>query len=119
MSTPKLKHGPFVENPTCQICSNPIDHNWLDGDYTILICCNTNCWAEFNKRDIGGQSPFSYNCHGPAILDYCTDNTEEPTFSIETERYTVFINHRPVVMVKTVRTDLITGKRDIKIKEQI
>ena len=40
----KIIHGPFVENPKCQICKIDISHEWLDGDYSLLMCDKKECW---------------------------------------------------------------------------
>jgi len=48
----KVKHGVFIENPKCEICNTNISHEWLDGDYTVLICDKKECWDEFNKKSL-------------------------------------------------------------------
>lgn len=46
----KVIHGTFVEEPKCKICNVDIPHEWLGGDYSLLMCCKKECWDELNKR---------------------------------------------------------------------
>lgn len=46
----KVIHGTFVEEPKCKICNVDIPHEWLGGDYTLLMCGKKECWDELNKR---------------------------------------------------------------------
>ncbi len=46
----KVIHGTFVEEPKCKICETDISHEWLDGDYSLLMCDKKECWDELNKR---------------------------------------------------------------------
>ncbi len=46
----KIIHETFVEEPKCKICNVDITHEWLDGDYTLLMCDKIECWDELNKR---------------------------------------------------------------------
>ncbi len=48
----KIKHGPFIKEPKCQICGVDLTHEWLDGDYTLLMCDKEECWGELNKTKI-------------------------------------------------------------------
>jgi hypothetical protein len=40
----KVIHGTFIENPKCKICGCDIPHEWLAGDYTLLMCAKKECW---------------------------------------------------------------------------
>ena len=46
----KVIHGPFVEEPKCIICNADIPHEWLGGDYSLLLCDKKECLDELNKR---------------------------------------------------------------------
>lgn len=46
----KVIYGTFVEEPKCKICNIDISHEWLGGDYTLLMCDKKDCWDELNKR---------------------------------------------------------------------
>ncbi len=48
---PKLIHGAYIDNPKCQICGNNISHEYLDGDYSLLMCENTECWDKLKNKD--------------------------------------------------------------------
>lgn len=47
----KVIHGTFIEEPKCKICDADLTHEWLGGDYTLLMCDKKECWDELNKRD--------------------------------------------------------------------
>jgi hypothetical protein len=44
-TTPKHKviHGEYIEKPTCSVCGSRISHEWLAGDYTMLVCQKEQC----------------------------------------------------------------------------
>lgn len=46
----KVIHGTFVEEPKCEICDDDLTHEWLGGDYTLLMCEKKECSDELNKR---------------------------------------------------------------------
>jgi len=46
----KVIHGTFVEEPKCKICNTDIPHEWLGGDYTLLMCDKKEYWDELNKK---------------------------------------------------------------------
>ena len=46
----KVIHGTFVEELKCKICNVDLTHEWLGGDYTLLMCEKKECWDELNKR---------------------------------------------------------------------
>lgn len=46
----KVIHGTFIEEPKCKICNVDLTHEWLGGDYTLLMCDKKECWDELNKR---------------------------------------------------------------------
>lgn len=46
----KVKHGPFVENPKCKFCKTEISHEWLNGDYSLLVCDNKKCLDKLSKK---------------------------------------------------------------------
>jgi len=39
----KVIHGTYIEYPKCIICSGDITHEYLGGDYTLLICADIVC----------------------------------------------------------------------------
>lgn len=43
----KVVHGEYVENPTCSMCGSRIKHEWLAGDYTLLICQSAECYDKW------------------------------------------------------------------------
>lgn len=45
-----VKHGPFVKEPKCVICNTDLKHSWLDGDYSLLLCENENCWLTYKHE---------------------------------------------------------------------
>jgi len=47
----KVKHGMFVKEPKCKICKITLTHDWLGGDYTLLMCDDKNCWEKLNKQE--------------------------------------------------------------------
>jgi hypothetical protein len=47
---PKGIHGTYIKEPKCKICNVDLTHEWLGGDYTLLICENKQCWDELNKQ---------------------------------------------------------------------
>ena len=44
--------GHYVEHPKCLICEDPISHEWLDGNYEVLLCPKKSCWEKFLPRDL-------------------------------------------------------------------
>ena len=46
----KVIRGTFIEEPKCKICNVDLTHEWLGGDYTLLMCGKKECWDELNKR---------------------------------------------------------------------
>ena len=46
----KVIHGTFIEEPKCKICNVDIPHEWLGGDYTLLMCDKKECWDGLNKE---------------------------------------------------------------------
>jgi len=46
----KVKHGDFVDDPVCEICQTPISHDWLAGDYTMLVCEKEQCFQTYMER---------------------------------------------------------------------
>jgi hypothetical protein len=40
-------HGQFIENPKCCVCQTPISHEWLAGDYTMLVCESEKCFQGY------------------------------------------------------------------------
>jgi hypothetical protein len=45
----RIIHGTFVEEPKCKICNVDITHEWLDGDYSLLMCGEKECWDKLKK----------------------------------------------------------------------
>lgn len=45
-----VKYGIFIKNPKCCICNVSLTHEWLDGDYTLLLCGNKECLKELHKK---------------------------------------------------------------------
>ena len=50
MQTPKVKHGPYVTDPRCEICNDAVPHEWLDGDYSAIVCEKKKCLDEYARR---------------------------------------------------------------------
>lgn len=46
-----IKHGVFIENPKCKICGDNITHEWLDGDYSLLMCGKDECWEKLDNLE--------------------------------------------------------------------
>lgn len=47
----QVKHGVFEEYPKCKICNCSITHEWLDGDYSLLMCGKKECWDKLEEQD--------------------------------------------------------------------
>lgn len=45
----KPVQGTYVKNPKCEVCKVHLTHEWLDGDYTLLLCSKKECW---NKHSL-------------------------------------------------------------------
>ncbi len=48
----KSTHGRYVKNPKCMFCNSDISHESLDGDYTLLLCTNSNCWMKLRGQHL-------------------------------------------------------------------
>ena len=49
-----VKKGPYTENPKCVVCGSSIRHEWLNGDYSLLLCEDPRCldvYADATKED--------------------------------------------------------------------
>jgi hypothetical protein len=51
----KVLHGQFIEHPVCSMCNTPLTHEWLDGDYTMLICKEQKCWDKWEAQRVEAQ----------------------------------------------------------------
>ncbi len=62
MSNKKLKpeniKGTYVENPTCSMCGARLKHEWLAGDYSMLICKDEKCWDKWGAQRLEIQQSF-------------------------------------------------------------
>ncbi len=54
----KVVHGQFVENPQCCMCGAKIEHEWLAGDYTMLICASQECWNKWENQRVEDQTKY-------------------------------------------------------------
>lgn len=45
----KVIHGKYVENPKCKICGKELTHEWLDGDYSLLLCDSKECFDKYGE----------------------------------------------------------------------
>lgn len=45
----KVIHGTLVEEPKCKICNTDLSHEWLGGDYTLLVCDKLECLDKLRK----------------------------------------------------------------------
>ena len=45
----KVTQEAFIKNPKCKMCGNKIDHKWLDGDYSLLIC-SKKCLNKYTEK---------------------------------------------------------------------
>jgi len=45
----------YIENPTCSICGSRISHEWLAGDYTMLVCSKEECFDEWSLKRLEDQ----------------------------------------------------------------
>lgn len=52
----KVVHGQFIEHPECCICKTSLSHEWLDGDYTMLLCSKQKCWDEWEAQRVEAQT---------------------------------------------------------------
>lgn len=52
----KVVHGQFIEHPVCTVCQTPLSHEWLDGDYTLLLCSDQKCWDKWEAWRVEAQS---------------------------------------------------------------
>jgi len=43
---PKLVHGPYISHPKCKVCNKDVDHKWLEGDYSLLVC-SSECLSNY------------------------------------------------------------------------
>ena len=34
----RVKHGEYIKNPKCVKCGKDVSHEWLGGDYTLIVC---------------------------------------------------------------------------------
>lgn len=39
----------MLQDPKCKICGIDLTHDWLDGDYSLLLCDKKDCWDELSK----------------------------------------------------------------------
>lgn len=39
----KVVHGNYTKEPKCKICNTDLSHEWLNGDYTLLVCDSSIC----------------------------------------------------------------------------
>jgi len=50
-----VKYGSFIKEPKCEIFDTDLTHEWLGGDYTLLLCESPICLdklKEKRERDI-------------------------------------------------------------------
>lgn len=47
--------GWYVKNPKCEICKTDLTHEWLDGDYSLLICDKKVCYKKFSEKRFGNM----------------------------------------------------------------
>lgn len=50
-----VQHGEYQEHPTCSICGSRITHEWLAGDYTMLVCEKRECFDEWSLKRLENQ----------------------------------------------------------------
>lgn len=46
MNKIKVIHGNYVEKPKCKVCGTDVKHEWLGGDYTLIICDKKECYEQ-------------------------------------------------------------------------
>lgn len=48
----RVINGSYIENPACDICAETLSHDWIDGDYTVLVCNKNECIKEMMERSL-------------------------------------------------------------------
>ncbi len=66
-----IKHGTYIEDPKCKVCGCDVSHEWLAGDYSLIVCEKPKCLQAIEKaKPETGMHEFLKD-----IIENCKDLT--------------------------------------------